>query len=154
MTSLSPVFERIGRERMAGDRRLEHLLGLGEALDVVDVGVRGDQRHALREREVELPDDLEALVDRVFVADVDQRPTAVVVVNQIDRAADPPPGLVVQLDDVGEDGLTLEHGGEAGRRAAANSRKMTAPIIRLAVAVSNRRDNSGVLRLAAAHACR
>ena len=110
-------FERLGRERMAGDRRLEQLLRLGEALDVVDVGVRGDQRHALREREIELADDLQALVDRVFVADVDQRPVVVVVVDQIDAAADPPPGLMIQLDDVREQGLTLEHG-EAGERSA------------------------------------
>ena len=67
-------FQRLGRQRMGGDRRLEDLLGLGEALDVVDVGVRGDQRHAFRERKIELADDLQALVDRVFVADVDERP--------------------------------------------------------------------------------
>ena len=98
---------------------LSSLLRLGEALDVVDVGVRGDQRLALREREVELPDDLEALVDRVFVADVDQGPAAVVVVDQVDGAADPPPGLMVQLDDVREEGLTLEHGGDV-RQTAGN----------------------------------
>ena len=48
---------------------------------MVDVGVRGDQRHALREGKVQLPDDLEALVHGVFVADVDQRPTAVIIIN-------------------------------------------------------------------------
>ena len=94
---------------MAGDLRLEQLLGLGEALDVVDVGMRGDQRHALRERKIELPDDLQALVDRVFVADVDQRPVVVVIVDQIDAAADPPPRLMIQLDDVRKQGLTLDH---------------------------------------------
>ena len=103
-------FERLGGQRMGGDRRLEHLLGLGEALDVVDVGVRGDQRLALRERKIELPDDLQALVDRVLVADVDQRPVVVVVVDQVDAATDPPPSLVVQLDDVREQRLTLQHG--------------------------------------------
>ena len=125
VTSLSPVFERLGRERMAGDRRLEQLLRLGEALDVVDVGVRGDQRLALGERKIELPDELEALVDRVFVADVDQRPAAVIIVDQIDGAADPPPGLMVQLDDVREDGLALEHGEAEGASSGENIGEMT-----------------------------
>ena len=95
---------------MGRDRRLEQLLGLGEALDVVDVGVRGDQRHAFREREVELADDLQAVVDRVFVADVDEGPVVLVIVDEIDAAADPPPGLVIQLDDVRKQRLALENG--------------------------------------------
>ena len=80
---------------------------------MIDVGVRGDQRDALREREIELPDDLQALVDRVFEADVDQRPTAVIIVNQIDAAANPPPRLMIQLDDVRKNGLTLDHDADA-----------------------------------------
>ena len=42
---------------MASHFGLQHLLRGGEALDVVDVRVRGDQRHALREREIKLPDE-------------------------------------------------------------------------------------------------
>ena len=105
--SLSPVFERLGGERVSSDRCLEKLLGLGEALDVVDIGVRGDQRDALREREIKLPNDLEAVVDCVFVADVDERPIVVVVVDQIDAATDPPPGLMIQLNDMRKQRLTL-----------------------------------------------
>ena len=110
VTSLSPVSSGLAASGWQVTVVLSNLLRLGEALDVVDVGVRGDQRHALRERKIELADDFQALVDRVFVADVDQRPVAVVVVDQIDAATDPPPGLMVQLDDVRKEGLTLEHG--------------------------------------------
>ena len=35
-------FQRLGGQRMACDCRLENLLGLGEALNMVDVGVRSD----------------------------------------------------------------------------------------------------------------
>jgi hypothetical protein len=111
-------FERLGGERVRSELGLEDLLGLGHALDVVDVGVRGDQRDALREGEVELADDFEALVDGVFVADVDQGPAAIIIVNQVDRAADAAAGLLVELDDVGEDGVALEHGAERGGAAA------------------------------------
>ena len=51
------------------------------------------------------------LVDRVFVADVDERPVVVVVVDQIHAAAGhPPPSLVVQLDDVRKQRLPLQNG--------------------------------------------
>jgi hypothetical protein len=64
---------------------------------------------ALRERKVHLPDHLDDLVDALLVADVDQRPVAVVV-DEIDVAADPPAGLVIHLDHTGEDRATFEHG--------------------------------------------
>ena len=111
----SPASSRSAADGMGGDRRLEQLLGLGEALDVVDVGVRGDQRLALAEREIELADQLDAVVDRVLVADVDERPVGLVV-DQVDAAADPPPGLVIQLDDVRKQRGPLEHRAVAGSR--------------------------------------
>ncbi len=88
---------------------LSNLIELGQALDVVDVGMRGDQHLALRERKVELADQLDDLVDRLFVADVDQQPLGPVE-DQVDVAAHALAGLVVHFDDVGEDGLPLEHG--------------------------------------------
>ena len=60
-------FQRLGRKRVAGDRRFENLLRLGETLDVVHIGMRGDQRDALREWKIELANDLQAVVDRVFI---------------------------------------------------------------------------------------
>ena len=83
---------------------LSSLLDLGQALNVVDVGVRGDQRLAVRQRKIELADQLDDLVDRFLEADVDQQPL-VPVEDQIDVAAQALPGLVVHFDDVGKDRL-------------------------------------------------
>jgi hypothetical protein len=52
---------------------------------VVHVGVRGDDRLALGEREVKLTDQLDDLVDRVIEPDVDQQPL-VSIVDQVDVA--------------------------------------------------------------------
>ena len=100
--------QRLDRQRMGQRRCLEDGLRLGEALDVVNVGVRRHEGLALRQREVHLPDHLNDLVHAFFVADVDQPPVAVVV-DQVNVAANPPAGLVVHLDDTGEDGTTFKH---------------------------------------------
>ena len=104
-------------------RCLEDRLGLGEPLDVIDVGVRGNERLALRQREVQLADEFDDLVNALFVADVDQRPVTVVV-HEVYVAADPPAGLVVHFNHTGEDGMAFEHGGTAatGGRFAGKSR--------------------------------
>jgi hypothetical protein len=80
-----------------------------KTLDMVDVGVGGDQRHALGKGKIELADNLQALIDRIFIADVDESPIVVVVVDQINAATDPAASLVVQLNDVREQGLTFEN---------------------------------------------
>src|SRR5687768_7199005 len=45
-------FEWLGRQWMCSDRRLKYLLGFRKSLHVIDIGMRGDKRHAFREREV------------------------------------------------------------------------------------------------------
>ena len=115
---LDPIaaLEGLDGERVGEDRRFEDRLGLRQPLDVIDVGMRGDEGPAGREGEIELTDHLHDLVDGLGVADVDEHPVAVVI-NQIDVATDPPARLVVHLDDTGENRAALEHrkSGRAGR---------------------------------------
>ncbi len=101
--------QRLGRLGMPADRGLQSLFDFGQALNVIDVGVRGDQRFAIRQREIELADQIDDFVDRFLKADVDQHPL-VLVEHQIDIAAQPLPGLVVHFDDMGKNWLALEHG--------------------------------------------
>src|SRR5262249_26434016 len=68
-----------------------------------------DQHLAARQVEVHLPDQLDDLADGVLEADVDEQPFAAAV-DQEDVDAEPPPGLVVHLDDVGEQVFPLAHG--------------------------------------------
>ena len=88
--------------------RLEPLAGLRQRLDVVGVGVRGDQELALREREVERADEFDHLVERVLLADVDERPLGAAV-DEVDVHPERPAGLEVQLDHAGEQVLPLDH---------------------------------------------
>ena len=108
------TLQRLHGEGMGEDRRFEQRLRLGKTLDVVDIGVGRDEGLAGREGEVHLPDHLHDLFHVLGEADVDQHPLPVVI-DQIDVAADPPPGLVVHLDDTGEQGAALEHR-QSGRR--------------------------------------
>ena len=75
---------------------------------MVDVGVGGDNRLALGQREIELADELENFVGGVLEADIDQDPF-LGVIDEIDIAAEALTGLMVDLDDVGKDRLPLEH---------------------------------------------
>ena len=104
----SPVASGSAARRWPATLVLSSCVDLGQALNVVDVGVRGDQRLAVRQRKVELANQLDDLVDRLFVADVDQQPFGPVV-DQVDVAAQPLTGLVVDFDDVREDRLPLDH---------------------------------------------
>ena len=104
----SPAGQRFGGQRMADDLGLENLIQLGQALDVIDVGMRGDQHPAVRQRKIHLPDQLDDLVDRFVEADIDQQPIGAVV-NQIDIAAQPLAGLVIDFDDMRENRFPLEH---------------------------------------------
>ncbi len=94
---------------MSRDGSLEQLLGFGEALDVVDVGVCSDERLAVSEGEVEHSDRLDDFIDDFFVADIDQNPL-VLVIDEVDVATENSPQLVVDFDDVGEKRFALEHG--------------------------------------------
>ena len=62
----------------------------------------------LRQRKIELADQLDDLVDRLVEADVDQQPFGAVE-DQVDVAAQPLAGLVVHFDHVREDRLPLKH---------------------------------------------
>ena len=68
----------------------------------------GDQCPTLRQRKIKLADQFNDLIDRLLVADVDEHPVAVVE-NEIDTAADPIAGLVVDLDDTGKERTTFKH---------------------------------------------
>jgi hypothetical protein len=72
--------------------------------------MRGDQGHTLGKGEIKLPDDLQALVNRVFVAQINERPIVRIVVDQVDAATNASASLVIQLDDVREQWLTLDYG--------------------------------------------
>ena len=128
-------FERGDGPRMGIDGGFEQLLGLGEALDVIDVGMRADQHFALAEREIHLPDHFDNLIDRILQADVDQDPFACVE-DQINTAAQHLPGLEIHFEDVREDGLGGEHCGRGDRR---QRRRLACAIVGAGVRASNRR---------------
>ena len=114
---LSPV----AKARPPADGRstvvLSNLLELGQALDVIDVGMRGDDRFAIRQRKIELADHFHDFIDGFIEADVDQQPFGLVV-HQIDVATQPLARLIVHLDDVRKDRLPLEHGYTSFDRSA------------------------------------
>ena len=86
----------------------EQLLHLGQSLDVVHICVGGDQRGALSERKIELPDQFDKLLDRILVADVHQRPLRLFE-DQIDAASDPLAGLQIQFENMRKDRSVLYH---------------------------------------------
>lgn len=94
---------------MSRDSGLEQLLGFGETLNVVDVGVGGDECLAVREGEVEHADGLYDFVDDFLVANVDQNPL-VLVIDEVDVAPENATQLVIDFDDVWENGFALKHG--------------------------------------------
>src|SRR5579863_8955239 len=83
---------------------------------MIDVSMGGDDRFAIRQREVELADHLHDFIDRFIETDVDQHPFGLVV-YQVDVAAESLAGLIVHLDDVRKDRLPFEHGSSSYRRA-------------------------------------
>ena len=68
---------------------------------MVDVGVRGDQVLAVRQREIHLPNQFDDVVERVLITDVHQQPFAGVV-DEVHAAAEPSPGLLIHFNDAGE----------------------------------------------------
>lgn len=98
-------FNRVGMRR---DGRLQNLLGFRQSLDVVDVGVSGDQRFATRERKVQSANDFDEVIDGLFVTNVDQDPF-IGIMDQVDVAPKHFTGLEVQLDHAGKQGFSCEH---------------------------------------------
>ena len=88
VNSGSPASSGFDARRVGGHLGLEQLLGLGQPLDVVRVGVGGDEHLALRQIEVHLPDEFDDFGDGVLVADVDQNGQLVAAVDQIDVDAE------------------------------------------------------------------
>ena len=101
----SPRLQRLDALGVGGDLGLEQFLGAGDALDVVGVGVRGDDHLAGGQVEVHLADQLDDLVDGVEIADVDEQEFAAAV-DEVDVDAQAAAGLVVHLDDVRERGTS------------------------------------------------
>src|SRR5207249_12139716 len=110
--------QRLDGQRVGAHRRLEQFAGAGQALDVVGVGVRGDDHLAGRQAEVHAADQVDDLVHGVEVADVDEQPFAAAV-DEVEVDAQAAAGLVVHLDDAGEQVFASEHGGTYLRRAPA-----------------------------------
>src|SRR5262245_48358899 len=112
---VSPL-DRRDAQRVGEHLGLEPRLGSLEALDVVRVCVGGDDRFALGQAEVHLPDQLDDIVHRFLEPDIDEDVVAVPAVEQVDVDPEPPAGLVVQLDDTGKEVLPALHGtGPSGR---------------------------------------
>src|SRR5579884_2532307 len=86
----------------------EDFLSAGEALDVIGVGVRGDNHLAGGQVEIHLANQLDDFVDGIEVADVDEK-KLVAAIEKIDVDAQAPAGLVVHLDDSGEEVLPRQH---------------------------------------------
>ena len=107
---------------MGGDLRLEQLLGPGHALDVIGVGVRGDDHLAVGQVEIHPANQIDDLVGRFQIADVDQQELAAAV-DEIDVDAQPPAGLVVHLDDVREQVLPGQHDCRAPQRSLIGLQK-------------------------------
>src|SRR5262249_34189918 len=91
------------------DLRFEQLLGAGQPLHVVGVGVRGDDHFASGQVEVHLPDQLDDLLNGVLKADVDEE-EFLATVDQVDVDSHAAPGLVVHFNDVRNEVLPLAHG--------------------------------------------
>ena len=89
----SPAGQRLGRQGMADDLVLSNCLSLARPWMWSTSACVAISVLQLREREVELADQLDDLVDRLVEADVDQQPLGAVV-DQIDVAAQPLAGLV------------------------------------------------------------
>src|SRR5208283_343400 len=79
-----------------------------QALDVVGVGVGGNDHLARGQVKIHLADEFHDLVNRFQVADVDEQEFAAAV-DQVNVDPEPAAGLVVHLDDVGEKVFAREH---------------------------------------------
>ena len=88
--------------------RGEHFLRFFEPLDVIDVGVRGDEVFAVSQGEVHLADHVDDFGHGVLVADIDQHPVGFGE-HQINAASQAAPRLDVHFDDVGEDLTPGQH---------------------------------------------
>ena len=108
-------FERRNGPRMSKDGGFQELFRLGHALNVIDVGVSGDQHLALAEREIHVADQLNDFLDGFIEANVDQQPIAAVK-NQIDAAAENLPRLEVHFDHIRKNRLAGEHEQSRGKR--------------------------------------
>ncbi len=137
---LQPIarLQRPGRQRMGRDIGAQKLLGLRQPLNVVDVGVGGDERFALRKREVELADQLHNLVHCLVIADVDQQPL-LGVVNHVNITSQHLPRLKIRLDHMRENGLANEHGSAEWEVRSAQWKR---PMGLVEILVRRRRSNN------------
>ena len=85
----SPFFDSSDALGMGGDDASEDLAGAGQPLDVVDVGVRGDDQLACGQAEIHLPDQLQDIGELVEESDVDQGELGSAV-DQVDVDPQPP----------------------------------------------------------------
>ena len=94
---------------MADHLGLGHdLLGPFKALDVVHIRMGGDQILALIQREIHIPDQVDHVIERVFIPDIDQHPLPGIM-HHIHRTPQPPTGLEVHLDHVRENFVPRQH---------------------------------------------
>ena len=96
----SPASMAHGGAGVRGGLRLQ--AGRGpqrKCLNVVGVGVRGEDHLALRQREIHRPDEVDDFVQRLGLTDVEQREFGAAV-DEVDVHAEGFPGRDIQLDDV------------------------------------------------------
>src|SRR5579884_452030 len=105
---LVSAFQRLDTERMSGHLGLEDLLGTGQSLDVIGVGVRGDNHLAGRQVEVHAANQLDDFLHGIDIADVDEQ-KLVAAVEEIDVDAQAAAGLVIHLNDSGKQILSRQH---------------------------------------------
>ena len=108
---LVAAFDGLDALGMGRHPGFEHVPGPGQALDVIDVGMGGDDHLARGQVEVHLADQLDDLVDRFQQADVDENELGAAV-DEVDVDPEPPAGLVVHLDDVRKEIFPSQHVGD------------------------------------------
>ena len=75
---------------------------------MIHIRMRGKECFALGKREVQITNQVNDLVDIVFIADVDEQPL-VLIINQVEIATDQVPGLDIQFDDIWENRFASDH---------------------------------------------
>ena len=75
---------------------------------MIHIGMGCKKRLAFREREIQIANQVDDLIDVLFVTDIDQQPF-VSVENQVQVATDQVAGLNIQLDNIRENRFSRDH---------------------------------------------
>src|SRR5205823_4992631 len=97
---------------MCGGLGLHELASPREALDVVCIGMSGNDHFAGGQVEVHAANQIDDFIHSFQVADVDEEKFAAAV-DEVDIHSQAPPGLVVHFDDVRKQVLPRKHGAKS-----------------------------------------